>query len=201
MPHQYAASDTRTGLNVQVTGEFPEDPDDRVRIARTTNLFTRLMSTILSTENGTERRERFRAIETQLEVADALIRGDFQEVQRLVRETMHQMGISEEQLQDVERQLREQLEAMGAEGIEELQGLFGFGAPGAPSTEPPPPTDPPAQPREDWLPDEGIDVGDQPEAADAERDEDEPREGEDGDGEPDEGEPREGEEGEGGRSS
>lgn len=110
MPHQYASRDARTGLEVQVTGEFPEDPDDRVRIARTTNLFTRLMSTILATENETERRERFKAIETQLEVAEALIRGDFDEVQTLMRQTLHAMGITDEQLEDVQRQLREQFE-------------------------------------------------------------------------------------------
>ena len=110
MPHQYASRDARTGLEVQVTGEFPEDPEERVRIARTTNLFTRLMSTILATENGTERRERFKAIETQLEVAEALIRGDFDEVQSLMRQTLQAMGITDEQLQEVERQLREQFE-------------------------------------------------------------------------------------------
>jgi len=113
MPHQYSSRDARTGLEVQVTGEFPEDPDDRVRIARTTNLFTRLMSTILSTENQTERRERFKAIETQLEVADALVRGDMEEVQNLVRQTLRNMGISDEQLRDVEQQLRSQLEQLG----------------------------------------------------------------------------------------
>lgn len=113
MPNQYASRDSRTGLEVQVTGEFPEDPDDRVRIARTTNLFTRLMSTILDTPNDTERRERFRAIETQLEVAEALIRGDMEEVQHLMRQTLAGFGITEEQLAEVERQLREQLEALG----------------------------------------------------------------------------------------
>lgn len=113
MPQQYASKDARTGLEVQVTGEFPDDPDDRVRIARTTNLFTRLMSTILATENQTERRERFKAIETQLEVADALVRGDMQEVQNLVRETLRNMGVSDDQLKDVEQQLRAQLEQLG----------------------------------------------------------------------------------------
>lgn len=113
MPHQYASRDSRTGLEVEVTGEFPEDPDDRVRIARTTNLFTRLMSTILATESDFERRERFRAIETQLEVADALVRNDMEEVQRLMRQTLASFGITEEQLQEVERQLREQLESLG----------------------------------------------------------------------------------------
>jgi len=123
MPQQYVASDNATGLQVQVTGEFPGDPDDRVRIARTTNLFTRLMSTVLSTGNDTERRERFRAIETQLEVADALIRGDLAEVQRLIRETLHAMGVSEEQLREVQEQLREQLRAIGGEGLAGLMGL------------------------------------------------------------------------------
>ena len=74
MPQEYQATDSATGIEVSITGEFPSDPDDRVRIARTANLFTRLMATILSTENEYERRERFKAIETQLELADALIR-------------------------------------------------------------------------------------------------------------------------------
>ena len=125
MPNQYVASDTRTGLQVQVTGTFPEDPDDRVRIARTTNLFTRLMGTVLSTESDTERRERFRAIETQLEVADALVRGDFAEVQRLVRETLHSMGVTEDQLREVEQQLREQMARLGQDLPPGLGGLFG----------------------------------------------------------------------------
>ncbi|MCK6564773.1 MAG: hypothetical protein HUU14_12465 [Dehalococcoidia bacterium] len=109
MPEQYAASDKRTGLEVTVTGEFPPHPEDRVRIARTSQLFTRLMSTIPATENETQRRERFMAIESQLEMADALIREDIEEVQRLMRQTMARMGISQEQLDDVMRQIIEQL--------------------------------------------------------------------------------------------
>lgn len=116
MPQQYAANDPRTGLQVQVTGEFPPEPDDRVRIARTTNLFTRLMATILSTSNDSERRERFKAVETQLEVADALVRGDLQEVQALIRETMRSLGVTDEQIREVQRQLREQLEQLGQQG-------------------------------------------------------------------------------------
>ena len=54
-------------IEVAVTGQFPDDPDDRVRIARTTTLFTRLMSTILDMDAITQRREGFRAVETQLE--------------------------------------------------------------------------------------------------------------------------------------
>ncbi len=132
MPQQYVASDSTTGLQVQVTGEFPEDPDDRVRIARTTNLFTRLMATVLSTSNDTERRERFRAIETQLEVADALIRGDLPEVQRLIRDTLHAMGISDDQLREVEQQLREQLRAIGGDGLAGMLGLDDQPDPDAP---------------------------------------------------------------------
>ncbi len=113
MPHQYAATDSRTGLQVTVTGEFPEDPDDRVRIARTSTLFTRLMATILSTENSFERRERFRAVETQLEIAEAVIRQDAMEVQRLLRETLAQLGVSEEQMHEIEDEIRKRLREMG----------------------------------------------------------------------------------------
>ena len=81
---RYVATDRRAGLEVAITGEFPSDPADRVRIARTSNLFTRLLSTILSTENSAERQERFRALETELEVADALIRGDQRGVQQIL---------------------------------------------------------------------------------------------------------------------
>lgn len=109
MPEQYAATDRRTGLEVTVTGEFPPHPEDRVRIARTTTLFTRLMSTILSTANEFERRQGFIAVETQLELADALIRGDLEEVQRLLRQTMERMGITPEQLEEIARRIMEQL--------------------------------------------------------------------------------------------
>lgn len=133
MPQQYHATDGDSGLEVTITGDFPEDPDDRVRIARTANLFTRLMSTILTTENDYERRERFRAIETQLEMADALIRGDVTEVQELMRNTLKSMGVTEEQLGQAQEQFRSQLEAMGgdASAIEMLFG--GSGAEQAPS--------------------------------------------------------------------
>ncbi len=110
MPDQYAATDSESGLEVTVTGDFPDDPDDRVRIARTTTLFTRLFSTILTTDDMTERRQRFRAVETQLEIAEALIRQDLEEVQRLIRETMTAIGVSEEQLREIEEQLRSHLQ-------------------------------------------------------------------------------------------
>lgn len=113
MAEQYAATDKRTGLEVAVTGDFPPHHDDRIRIARTTQLFTRLMSTIMATENETMRRERFLAVETQLELADALIREDMEEVQRLMQQTMERMGISKEQLDELARRIVEQF---GQEG-------------------------------------------------------------------------------------
>ena len=116
MADQYVATDTRTGLEVAITGAFPADPEDRVRIARTCTLFTRLMATILAMEDVTPRREGFKAIETQLEFADALMRGDGEEVQRLIRTTMTQMGVTEEQLRELEDQLRRHLEGMGGAG-------------------------------------------------------------------------------------
>jgi len=124
MPQEYNATDSRTGLHLTIRGEFPSDPDERVRIARTANLFTRLFSTILATESDPERHERFRAIETQLEVADALIRGDVREVQRLMRDTLRQVGVSDEQLAQVEQELRRQLEAFGAEVPGELRKML-----------------------------------------------------------------------------
>ncbi|MEE8421244.1 MAG: hypothetical protein V3S31_00540 [Dehalococcoidia bacterium] len=113
MPEQYVAKDNETGLEVTVTGDFPADPDDRVRIARTATLFTRLFATILATESDTDRRHRFRAIETQLEIAEALIREDIAEVQRLIRETMSTMGVTEEQLEQIENELRRHLKDLG----------------------------------------------------------------------------------------
>ncbi len=106
MAQQYVATDKRTGFEVSVTGQFPEHPDDRMRIARTTTLFTRLMSTLLEKEE-TQRRLGFRAIETQLELADALIRQDHSEVQRLVRETLATMGVNEDQLRELAQRLRD----------------------------------------------------------------------------------------------
>jgi hypothetical protein len=80
-----------------------------MRIARTTTLFTRLFSTILSTDNESQRRQGFQAVETQLELADALIREDTSEVQRLLKSTMEKMGITEEQLEEMARKLMQQL--------------------------------------------------------------------------------------------
>jgi hypothetical protein len=108
MAEQYVATDKRTGLEIAVTGQFPPHPDDRIRIARTTTLFTRLLSTILATEQESSRRERFLAVETQLEMADALIREDVEEVQRLMTQTMERMGVSQEQLDELMRRILDQ---------------------------------------------------------------------------------------------
>lgn len=132
MAEQYVASDKRTGVEVAVTGDFPPHPDDRMRIARTTTLFTRLFSTILATENETERRQGFQAVETQLELADALIREDTTEVQRLLRDTMEKMGITQEQLEEMARKIMEQF---GDEGL--------GGAPGGDDDDPDRPQIPP----------------------------------------------------------
>ena len=124
MPEQYIATDKRTGVEVQVTGEFPPHPDDRVRIARTTTLFTRLISTLLDSGEA-DRRTGFRAVETQLELADALIRQNMDDVQRLVRQTMESMGVTEGQLEELARQLQELggMEEATAEQIARALGL------------------------------------------------------------------------------
>ena len=124
MPQQYVATDKETGVEVSVTGEFPPDPEDRVRIARTSTLFTRLMATLLSKPES-ERRTGFRAVETQLELADALIRQDVQEVQRLLRDTMATMGITQEHLEDLARQLH-QLGSLDESTVEELRRALGL---------------------------------------------------------------------------
>lgn len=124
MADQYVARDRETGFEVTVTGEFPEHPDDRMRIARTTTLFTKLMSTLLQRDES-QRRMGFRAIETQLEIADALIRQDHAEVQRLVRETLTSMGVSEDQLREMAQRLAE-ASGLDPQVAQELSRAFGF---------------------------------------------------------------------------
>jgi hypothetical protein len=104
MAQQYVASDNRTGLEVAVKGEFPPHPDDRVRIARTTNLFTQLMATILATDNETERRQLFVSLESALEIADALARQDMEAVNGLVQQFFTRHGLTQEQLQEMLRE-------------------------------------------------------------------------------------------------
>jgi hypothetical protein len=113
MPEQYVATDKRTGLEVSVTGDFPNHPQDRIRIARTANLFTRLTSTILAMDQESDRRDAFVAVETQMELADALIRRDMDEVQRLLQETFQKMGVSPEQMREIEEELRRRLGDLG----------------------------------------------------------------------------------------
>jgi hypothetical protein len=113
MTEQYIATDKRTGLEVAVTGAFPEHPQDRIRIARTTNLFARLTSTILAMDSESERREAFIAVETQMEMADALIQRDMEEVQRLMQATLQKMGVSPEQMREIEDEIRRRLGDMG----------------------------------------------------------------------------------------
>lgn len=124
MSEQYVAKDKDTGFEVTVTGDFPEHPDDRMRIARTTTLFTRLMSTLLQ-RGESQRRMGFRAIETQLELADALIRQDHPEVQRLVRETLTSMGVSEDQLRELAERLAE-ASGLDPHVARELSRAFGL---------------------------------------------------------------------------
>ena len=154
MPEQYVATDKSTGLEVAVTGEFPPHHDDRIRIARTCTLFTRLLATILANSSESERREQFVAIETQLELAAALIRGDLIEVQRLLRQTMERMGLGPEQLDEVARRI---IKEFGEEGAPDLSTLsdLDFGGPG-PGDFPLPPDNLPLDDRsqDDPLPDD-----------------------------------------------
>ena len=79
------------------------------------------------------------------------MRGDFEEVQRLVRETLRTMGVTDDQLREVETQLREQMSRLGTDLPEGFPGLFGGPAeppsddgpdPRYPDDLPPPPVDP-----------------------------------------------------------
>ncbi len=107
MPQEYTATDTRTGLTVTVHGEFPPDKDDRIRIAATSNLFTKLMATVLSTENSTERRALFRSLELALEWADAAARQDMQEMNAILQRFLAELGITQEQMQEMIRRFQE----------------------------------------------------------------------------------------------
>jgi hypothetical protein len=113
---QYVATDKRTGLEVAVTGEFSDDPQDRIRIARTSNLFARLMSTILEMDSQSQRRDAFVAVETQMELADALIRQDMEEVQRLLQDTLQKLGITPDQMKEIEDEIRRRLGDLGEDG-------------------------------------------------------------------------------------
>ena len=114
MPQQYVATDNRTGLAVAITGDFPPHPDDRVRIAATANLFTRLMATILATPNETERRGLFRSLEMALEWADAAARQDAAEMSGIIQRFLAEAGITPEQIEEMFRRLQEGLGDQGA---------------------------------------------------------------------------------------
>ena len=115
MAQQYTATDNRTGLKVDVTGEFPPHPDDRIRIAATTNLFTRLMATILSSENEAERRGLFRSLEMALSWADAAARQDAAEMSAIVQRFLAEAGITPEQIEEMMRRMQEGLNDGGPE--------------------------------------------------------------------------------------
>ena len=122
MPEQYVATDKRTGLEVSVTGDFPPHHDDRIRIARTSTLFTRLMSTILGNPSEAERRDQFIAIETQLELAEALIRGDMKEVQTLLQATLERMGLGPEELDEAARRILQEFgDGQITKGVDNLE--------------------------------------------------------------------------------
>ncbi|MCI0569417.1 MAG: hypothetical protein L0Y66_01570, partial [Myxococcaceae bacterium] len=59
--------------------------------------------------NERERREGFMAVETQLEMAEALIRQDQEEVRRLVLEMMQRMGITQEQIDEMAKRIMEEI--------------------------------------------------------------------------------------------
>ena len=113
MTDQYVATDKRTGLEVAVTGTFPDHPQDRIRIARTTNLFARLASTILAMDSESQRRDAFVAVETQMELAEALIRRDMEEVQRMLQETLQKLGVTPEQMHEIEDEIKRRLGDVG----------------------------------------------------------------------------------------
>lgn len=113
MPQQYTATDNRTGLEVSITGEFPPVPDDRVRIAATANLFTRLLATILASPDETERRALFRSLEMALEWADAAARQDAAEMGQIVQRFLAEAGITPEQIEEMFRRLQHDLGDQG----------------------------------------------------------------------------------------
>ena len=117
MPDQYVATDKLSGLEVAITGQFPVAPEDRIHLARTANLFTRLLAAALATSNDTERRELFTHLETQLELVAALIKGDMEEVQRLMQAMLTRIGLTPERMEEMARELAEQLKQQFPDGF------------------------------------------------------------------------------------
>jgi hypothetical protein len=71
------------------------------------------MSTILAMDSEAQRRDAFIAVETQMELADALIRHDMEEVQRLLQDTLQKLGITPEQMREIEEEIRRRLGDLG----------------------------------------------------------------------------------------
>jgi|SRR5579883_275911 Mg/Co/Ni transporter MgtE len=109
MPSQYVATDKQSGLEVAITGEFPPTPEDRIHLARTANLFTKLLAAGLATNDDSLRRELFTHLESQLELAAALVKQDYDEVTRLMQEMLNRIGLTPEKLQEMAQELAEQL--------------------------------------------------------------------------------------------
>jgi gamma-glutamyl phosphate reductase len=124
MADQYIATDKQSGLEVSITGTFPAIPEDRMHVARTANLFTRLLAAGLATENDTERRELFTHLESQLELAAALIKEDAAEVQRLMQEMLSRIGLTPERMEEMAKDLAEQLKKLGDDPNAPLDGPF-----------------------------------------------------------------------------
>jgi hypothetical protein len=74
------------------------------------------MSTILEMESESDRREALIAVETQMELAEALIRHDTEEVQRLLQGTLAKLGITPEQMKEIEEEIRRRLGDLGQGG-------------------------------------------------------------------------------------
>lgn len=117
MADQYVATDKGSGLEVAITGQFPVAPEDRIHLARTANLFTRLLAAALATDNDSERRELFAHLETQLELAAALIKGDMEEVQRLMQTMLTRIGLTPDRMEEMARELAERLKEQFPDGF------------------------------------------------------------------------------------
>lgn len=124
MADQYVATDKESGLEVAITGQFPAVPEDRIHLARTANLFTKLLAAGLATANDTERRELFTHLESQLELAAALIKQDFEEVSRLMQEMLTRMGLTPERMEEMAKELSEQLKRQIDENPPGPEGPF-----------------------------------------------------------------------------
>src|SRR5205085_4845489 len=109
-------TDKQSGLEVTITGTFPAAPEDRIHLARTANLFTRLLAAGLATTNDAERRELFTHLEAQLELAAALIKQDMEEVGRLMQQMLNRIGLTPEKMEEMAKELAEQLRKMTEDG-------------------------------------------------------------------------------------